>query len=119
MFREYLGELIKEGGSANAIAKMLGTSQGHLSDQKNGKKPITIDALDLVARLMNKSASEVLHSLSGHAQKLDKNRPGWDATPPSVLGKLRLATQDKRNEAAEKELQAREKSPSGRAAKKR
>ena len=107
-----LRDLLK-GGSVNSVAIAIGASQGHLNDQKQGKKPITLEALDQVARYKERSATQLLTALRDAAQELDRTNPGWDALPTTPLpGVVTLETGQQRRERVAHAKRAQAKSRS-------
>jgi hypothetical protein len=79
----YLRKLIKNDAneSVKSVAARCGISQGHLNDQFTGMKPTTMDAIDAVARLRKKTATDALLDLLKTATELDRSEPGWDDVP--------------------------------------
>jgi plasmid maintenance system antidote protein VapI len=90
LLRKHLVDLIGEVESVKSVAARLGISQGHLSDQVNGKKRTTLDVLDAVARLRGRSATQVLIAIRDIAADLDRDEPGWDSPTDTVADHLGL-----------------------------
>lgn len=108
--REYLKQLVAP-EKVKPVAVRLGISQGHLNDQVTGKKPTTLDTIDLLARMRGKSATQTLSELVTVATGLDKDRPGWDAVTDGSPVPMRVEDVEALADELERQSQGEGKSP--------
>lgn len=105
ILHEQLVRLIRP-ESVKAVADAMGVSQGHLNDQVKGKKSVTLEALDQLARHRKRSVTQILTALRDISMELDRDEPGWDSTKP--LSKAESTVQADDREKMADDLDAEE-----------